>query len=201
MQTERLTLRRFTPADLDQLYELDNDPEVMRYLNGGEPTPREVTEREILPRFLHYDDARPGFGRWAAVETRTGIFLGWFSLLPVDDEPHEAELGYRLRKATWGHGYATEGARALIERGFRELGLRRVLATTYQDNLASRRVMEKCGMRLVRTFRLTEDDLAADTSFHSLSDELWDGDDVEYAVTMDEWESQRRGESLAHVSG
>jgi RimJ/RimL family protein N-acetyltransferase len=105
-----------------------------------------------------------------------------------------------MRRSAWGHGYATEGARALIDHGFRAQGLLRVLATTYQDNLASRRVMEKCGMRLVRTFRLTEDDLDADASFYSTSEQLWDGDDVEYAITKEEWEQQRRARMSANRS-
>jgi RimJ/RimL family protein N-acetyltransferase len=77
----------------------------------------------------------------------------------------------------------------LLRKGFTELGVQRVVATTYQDNLASRRVMEKLGMRFVRAFRLTLDDLlAGDTTDHA-SQELWDGDDVEYAITKAEWEA------------
>jgi RimJ/RimL family protein N-acetyltransferase len=79
----------------------------------------------------------------------------------------------------------------LIDLGFREHGVQRVLVTTYQDNPASRRVMERAGLRYARAFRLTPDDLSAGGSFHSTSDELWDGDDVEYALTKEEWELRR----------
>lgn len=192
MTSARMTLRRFTPDDLDHLYDLDNDREVMRYLNGGEPTPREVMEREILPRFLQYDEESPGFGRWAAIETNAGDFLGWFSLLPVNGMVTAAELGYRLRRAAWGRGLATEGARALIDKGFGEFGVERVIATTYQDNLASQRVMQKVGMSFVRAFRLTPEDFEGGGSFHSTSDEIWDGDDVEYALTRAEWVRQQQ---------
>ncbi len=188
LETERLVLRRFTEADVDHLVALDGDPEVMRYLSGGAPTPRDVIERDILPRFLCSYEVSAGFGYWAAIEKGSGDFLGWFSFRPRNGASSgEVELGYRLRRAAWGRGYATEGARALIRKGFAELGVRRVVATTYQDNVASRRVMEKAGLTLVRSYRLTPADLAAQGTFHSASQEVWDGDDVEYALEKADW--------------
>ena len=189
LETERLVLRRFVEADLDHLYALDNDPEVMRYINGGTPTPRAIVERDILPVFMRYDDRRPGFGFWAAVNRQAagGEWLGWFSLRPSEQAPDQVALGYRLRRAAWGRGYATEGARALIDVGFCEWGVRRVVATTYQDNLASRRVMEKLGMRLLRRFRITAEEIGQSDSYHAESAEVWDGDDVEYAIERAEW--------------
>ena len=96
--------------------------------------------------------------------------------------PTSAELGYRLRKAAWGKGYGTEVSRALIRKGFTELGVRRVVASTYADNVGSRRVMEKAGMTFVRTFRYDAGDPA--------TQELWEGDDVEYAIEQADWERQ-----------
>src|SRR5918912_63352 len=106
VETERLLLRRFTDFDVDALVELDSDPEVMRYINGGRPTPREEIEREFLPRATRQRDT----GAWAAIEKATGEFVGWFGLHETDDRPpNELELGYRIRRASWGKGYATEG--------------------------------------------------------------------------------------------
>ena len=191
LETERLTLRQLTEDDADNLFELDGDPAVMRFLSGGAPTPRAVIEREILPRFLSWYGRGGGYGVWAAIEKASGAFLGWFSFHPhTGGDPGKIALGYRLRRAVWGRGYATEGARALIRKGFTELGARRVIATTYQDNLASRRVMEKAGLRLARTFRLTAADLVATGTFHANDVELWDGDDVEYALDKAYWERQ-----------
>jgi RimJ/RimL family protein N-acetyltransferase len=191
LETERLILRHLTEDDLDNLVELDSDPEVMRYLSGGPATSRDVIEREILPRCLRSYERSPGLGAGAAIEKATGDFLGWISLRPHDDSPPgEVELGYRLRRAAWGKGYATEGSRALIRKGFTELGVRRVVATTYQYNLASRRVMERLGLTHVRSYRLTPEELAEPGTFQSASQEAWDGDEVEYALEKGDWERQ-----------
>jgi RimJ/RimL family protein N-acetyltransferase len=189
LETERLILRRFTEDDVDNLVALDSDPEVMRYLNGGIATPREVVEREILPRFLSYYVRYDGFGVWAAVEKSSGEFIGWFSLRPPDEgRRDEMELGYRLRRSAWGQGYATEGARALIRKDFTELGVQRVIANTYEHNVASRRVMEKMGMTLARRYRPTLDGLTIETSNNLSADSVWGGNVVEYALTKADWE-------------
>jgi RimJ/RimL family protein N-acetyltransferase len=189
LETDRLILRRLTAADSDNLFNLDSDPDVMRYLSGGAATPRDVIELKLLPRILGYYDRFPGFGYWAAIERASGDFLGWFSLLPDDGgSPENVELGYRLRKSAWGKGYATEGTRALVDKAFREFGVRRVFATTYQDNLASQRVMEKTGLTFVRSYRLTPEDLQAEVTFEADPQDIWDGDDVEYALEKSDWE-------------
>lgn len=122
LETERLVLRRFTGNDVQNLFDLDNDPEVMRFITGGRPTPRAVVRNETLPRFLCYYERYARFGFWAAVEKRSNRFLGWFELRPPDSGgPGEVELGYRLRREAWGRGYATEGSQALIRRAFAEL--------------------------------------------------------------------------------
>src|ERR1700736_2968400 len=162
LETDRLVLRQFTMADADNPVDLDADPDVMRFVTGGIPTSRQEIEDEFLPAFLGYYQRYEGYGFWAAIEKATGEFLGWFHFRPRDGAaPGEVELGYRLRKSAWGKGYATEGSRALIRKGFTELGVRRVFATTYQDNVGSRRVMEKAGMRLVRFFRPSAAELLA----------------------------------------
>ena len=193
LTTERLLLRPFTPADLDDLCALDSDPAVMRYINGGTPTPRDVIRDQTLPRFARPNERFAGYDFWAAIERSTGEFLGWFEFRPPEVGPtDEVELGYRLRQEAWGKGYGTEGARALIRKGFTELGVRRVVASTYQDNIGSQRVMQKAGMTLVRTFRMTPAELEA----HGLDpDIVWDGDDVEYALEKADWERQQAAEA------
>jgi RimJ/RimL family protein N-acetyltransferase len=185
LETERLLLRRFTESDVDSLSNLDGDPEVMRFINGGKPTPRDVIRNETLPRFLRTYERSEGFGVWAAIERRSGEFVGWFEFYPREDaDPDEIELGYRLRRSAWGKGYATEGSRALIRKGFTELGVRRVVAETMAVNTASRRVMEKAGLTYVRTF-------------HQKWPDRIEGDehgDAEYALTKAEWERRQTTE-------
>jgi RimJ/RimL family protein N-acetyltransferase len=200
LETDRLIFRRFTEDDVDNLYALDSDPAVMRYITGGPSTPRAEIARDIIPAYLAYYERFVGYGFWAAIERSTGDFLGWFHFRPYrDDAPDEPELGYRLRRSAWGKGYATEGARALIHRGFTELGARRVVAFTYGEHLASRRVMEKAGLRLVRTFRLTPEELR---EYLGVTDPtLFPGDDVEYAITRTEWEYQFANAAHPHDPG
>ena len=179
LETERLQLRRFTDDDVENLLELDGDPDVMRFINGGRPTAREEIENEVLPAFLDFYERYAGYGFWAAVEKSTGRFIGWFHFRPAAGAPgDEVELGYRLRRSAWGKGYATEGSRALIHKGFAELGVQRVVASTMVVNVASRRVMEKAGLRFVRTFHQPWPDYI----------EGEEEGDVEYALLRSEWE-------------
>jgi RimJ/RimL family protein N-acetyltransferase len=186
LETERLILRQFTEADVDDLFALHNDPEVMHFLNGGRPTPREEIERETLPRYLSFYTRDDGYGLWATVEKSSGEFLGWFHLIPAKGgPPDEPELGYRLQRSAWGKGYGTEGSRALIHKAFTELGARLVRADTMVVHTGSRRVMEKSGLKLVRTF-------------HQEWPDKIEGDehgDVEYALTRGEWTQRRPAES------
>jgi RimJ/RimL family protein N-acetyltransferase len=189
LETDRLTLRRFTEADEDNLFELNSDPEVMRFLTGGRPTPRDTVRTRTIPTFLAYYEQFEGFGFWAADEKATGQFMGWFHFRPPlpDASPPgwladgQIELGYRLRRVSWGKGYATEGSRALIDKGFAEFGVQRVVAETMADNRASRRVLEKSGLTLAGT--LAADGLAG---FEDGEPDL-----VEYALTRADWEARR----------
>ncbi|SHF67180.1 GNAT family N-acetyltransferase [Streptoalloteichus hindustanus] len=181
LETERLVLRRFTESDVDNLVDLDSDPEVMRFLTG-EPTPRAEIEDEVLPAILR-DYRRGPAGRWAAHHRHGGEFLGWLALRPAEDGGvEEVELGYRLKASVWGRGYATEGSRALVRMAFAELGVRRVWAQTMAVNLASRRVMEKAGLRHVRTFHPHFDDPLPGTE-HG---------EVEYELLRADWAAQAR---------
>ena len=176
-------LRRLADTDVDDLFDLDGDPKVMRYLTGGKPTSRDEIMNETLPKLLGYYERFEGLGYWAAIERSSEVFLGWFALHPPEGgEPGEVELGYRLRESAWGKGYATEGSRALIRKGFTELGVKRVFAQTMAVNLASRRVMEKAGLKYERTFH---EDWAEPI-------EGSEQGEAEYALTATEWESKGR---------
>jgi RimJ/RimL family protein N-acetyltransferase len=180
LETARLVLRRFHDDDLDHLVELDSDPEVMRYISGGKARPREEIEHDVLPALLRYYERFAGYGFWAAIEKGSGTFIGWFHLRPGPGAPvDEPELGYRLRASAWGKGYATEGSRQLIDQAFTELGAKRVVAGTMAVNVRSRRVMEKAGLTLVRTFH---------RDWPYPIDGADEGE-VEYAIRRVDWET------------
>lgn len=164
METARLRLRPLTPDDLEHLVALHGDPQVMAFISGAGET-REVVEARSLPDLL----ARR---TWLLFEGET--FLGWASLRVEGDE---AELGYRLVRAAWGRGYASEAARVLVDLGFRQLGLSRIWAQTMAVNAGSRRVMEKAGLRYVRTFHLAWDDPLPGA----------EQGEVEYAIARTDW--------------
>ena len=188
--TERLVLRQFTAADGGELLALDGDPRVMRFIDHKTKSRAQI-EAEVLPRFLAYYAAYRDFGFWAAAGRDGGDFVGWFGLRPVtpsaaamvdwpDAPPGEAsvaELGYRLRASAWGCGYATEGARALVRRAFTELAVTRIVATTMAVNTRSRRVLEKAGLKYVRTVHLDWPDPLPGTEYG----------EVEYELHRDDW--------------
>jgi RimJ/RimL family protein N-acetyltransferase len=188
LETPRLIMRQFTEDDVDNLFDLNSDPAVMRYLTGGKPTPREVIRDEIIPFHLGVYERLDRLGTWAAESTATGEFLGWFHLRPGPGaDITNVELGYRLRRSTWNKGYATEGSGALISMGFTGLGVARVFADTMTVNTASRRVMEKCGLTLVSTTPYERPD-PIEGSEHG---------EVEYAITKREWEALTAGDASA----
>jgi RimJ/RimL family protein N-acetyltransferase len=164
LETDRLTLRRFadTAADADLLFDLDSDPEVLRYVGPGHATAGEYRDK-IRTQFLPSYAAHPHRGFFAAVGRPAGDFLGWFLLRPAPDYRFAAEagwdratgaveVGYRLRRAAWGRGLATEGAAALVRLALADPAVACVVAAALVTNRASWRVMEKCGMARVREF-------------------------------------------------
>ena len=185
LETPRLALRQFTEDDVDNLFDLNSDPEVMRYLTGGRPTPREEIRDQIIPFHLAVYDRLDRLGTWAA-ESATGEFLGWFHFRPgPGTDITNIDLGYRLHRRAWNKGYATEGSRALISMGFTGLGVERVFGHTMTVNTASRRVMEKCGLTLVRTTPYQGAD-AIEGAEHG---------EVEYALTKPEWVARTAGDA------
>ncbi|MDX2546457.1 GNAT family N-acetyltransferase [Streptomyces sp. WI04-05B] len=183
LETERLALRRFTADDADLLIELDSDPAVMRYLTGGRPTAPELVRDRHLPNILAgYEKWGGDLGLFAAQEKDGGVFVGWFILRPEPEGPLDAvELGYRLRQAAWGRGYATEGSRALLEKAFTELGVRIVWAETMSVNRGSRNIMEKLEMTLVGTIPTPSGMEMIEGSEHG---------GVRYEITRERWGRQ-----------
>lgn len=142
--TPRLALREFVVTDFDELYRLDSDPIVMRYVNDGRGLTRGEV-RHALVRMLASYPLYPGLGVWRASRCDDDAFVGWFCLKycpPTCD----VEVGYRLVPEAWGQGLATEGAAALVAHAFDGLELFRVIGVTHPQNRASQNVLAKSGL-------------------------------------------------------
>lgn len=139
--TPRLTLRELTPADAQFAFDLNSDPEVVKYT--GDVAFATIDEaRRFLENYSDYK--RNGFGRWAVVLKSTGEIIGWCGL-KRDRETQEVDLGYRFFRKEWNKGYATEASEACLAIGFDQFNLERIIARANKENPSSYRVMEKLG--------------------------------------------------------
>jgi ribosomal-protein-alanine N-acetyltransferase len=166
LETARLLLRPFTPADVDELHQITRDPEVMRHIGDGHALTRAETGRNLAMIISAFE--RRGFGRWAVVPKETGALAGYCGLSMGNLEVG-VELAYLLSRSEWGRGLATEAGAACLRYGFEQLGLGSIAALTRPDNVRSRRVMERLGMRYLR-----------DGNYHGYSC-VW------YTIPRDEW--------------
>jgi ribosomal-protein-alanine N-acetyltransferase len=148
IETARLLLRPWQPGDLAEFTRLLTDPVVTRHIVVSTPfSPQDVAE--LSARTLRQWE-RNGFGPWAAIEKATGRWVGRIGLDELADwpGPDKVEVGWELHREFWGRGLATEGGRAgPVGHGFETVGLERIISVTMATNTASRRVMEKCGLR------------------------------------------------------
>ena len=179
LETERLVVREFVPADWQRLYAIESDPEAVRYQSFGPRTPEEC--RAYVRRCM--DDAReqPRSTYDLAVVLRAeDLVIGRVGLQYTGDEPGETMLWYMLDRARWGNGYIPEAARALLDFGFSQLAMHRVWADTDPENAASIRVLEKLGFR-------REAHLVENAWLHG----RW-ADSLIYAILDREWKSRGR---------
>ena len=143
LTTARLSLRRFTPADLDWLTELYSDPDVTRFLGGVRN--RAGVEERLQTRILEYYDEHPGLGIWMTVDRATGASLGFHLLNHIRGESI-IQVGFALAKSAWGKGFATEMAAAVLRYGFVDLKLPSIAGMANVQNHASQRVLLKIGL-------------------------------------------------------
>lgn len=146
--TERLLLRAFKQEDAPGFYAMNNDPQVLQY-TGDVPFASETDAETFLRNYRHYE--KYGYGRWTIIHQSTGKYLG-FCGLKYHVNTDEVDLGFRLIREYWGHGYATEAALACLQYGFTTLGIPCIIGRAQAENLASIRVLEKIGMKFQRAF-------------------------------------------------
>lgn len=161
LETERLLFRELRLSDAQGMFELDSDPDVVRYAGDAPQTHIDQARQRIESIMQNYRDF--GLGRWAAIRKDTQEFTGWAGLKyiqAINGRADVYDLGYRFLQRHWGHGYATEAAMAFITHGFDAMQLKRISAYADVRHTASRNVLEKCGLALKNTF-LEETDLCA----------------------------------------
>lgn len=143
LSTGRLTLRPFLHEDALVLHRIYQTEGVLRYFPNPVPPPLEKVERFVLLQEAHWE--KYGYGNWGILPEGLEQIIGWVGLqyLPELDE---TEVGFLLDKPYWGKGCATEAARASLEFGFKNFGFEHIIALAHPENLASRRVIEKCGL-------------------------------------------------------
>jgi RimJ/RimL family protein N-acetyltransferase len=145
LETERLVLRMFREEDLDAYATMCADPEVMRYLGDGKSLTRSEAWRQMALILGHW--RLRGFGLWAVEERGTGILLGRIGFFQPEGWPG-FELGWMLRRASWGKGYATEGARRALAHAFTAMGRDHLISLIRPANRASIPVAERLGQTL-----------------------------------------------------
>jgi RimJ/RimL family protein N-acetyltransferase len=181
LHTERITLVPLADEHLEWEFELDSDPEVMRYLSGRADTRDEVEASHA--RRMTAAQKVDGLGFWVGLVDDE--FVGWWILQPAHgpdqpDDPAVADLGFRLLPRHWRKGLASEGALELVRYGMDDLALDRIIAQTMTANARSRAAIERIGLTYVRTFP---------TSM-TASVEGVDEGEVEYGITHEQWQQR-----------
>ncbi|PRY20766.1 RimJ/RimL family protein N-acetyltransferase [Pseudosporangium ferrugineum] len=147
LETGRLILRCWRDDDLDALAAVNADPEVMRYIMDGSVRTRDESAEALAK--MRRDWREQGFGLFAVELRDSGELAGWAGLAVPAFLPEvlpAVEIGWRLARRFWGHGYATEAATAALRFGFADPGLDRIISIRHENNLRSARVMEKLGI-------------------------------------------------------
>ena len=149
LETKRLILRHQIPADLDDLWALYCDPEITKYIPDA-PRSREEAKEE-LEWHMNGHPKYPEFGLWATIHKETGKFIGRCGLLlGTIDGQQEVEVAYTIAQEYWGQGLGTEAAQAILQYGFEQLKLSRLVCLIVSENIASQKVAQKIGMSLER---------------------------------------------------
>jgi ribosomal-protein-alanine N-acetyltransferase len=151
IRTPSLTLRPLQPADADALYQIYKTEGVLQYFPNPVPPPLEKVERFIAGQGTHWE--KHGYGNWGVLLEGKDEIIGWAGLQYLP-ELEETEVGFLLDRPFWGRGYATESALASLRFGFERFNLDHIIALVHPENLASQRVVEKCGLTYVDALTL-----------------------------------------------
>ena len=147
LESERLYLKEFAANNVDKLFKLNGDPNVMKYIR--EPITDIKVIENIINHIIKYYTEHPGFGVWAGYLKSNNEFIGFFELAHMDNTD-EIEVGYRLHKKYWSKGYATEMTNILLDYGFNQMCLKEIVGITLHGNTASENVLKKAGLVYIK---------------------------------------------------
>ncbi|MCW8876964.1 MAG: GNAT family N-acetyltransferase [Kangiellaceae bacterium] len=155
--SERLTFALMDENDTQLLFDLDQDEEVMKYINGGKKSTMEDIHNVMIPRMYKYRNEDKGWGLWKVIVRESNEFIGWVLVRPMDffnENPQwdNLELGWRFMRKSWGKGFATEAANALKQALIDHGGIDKLCAVAVPDNMASIGIMKKIGMSYIKTY-------------------------------------------------
>lgn len=158
--SQRLRFEMMTQEDGHLLFEVDQDPAVMRFINGGRASSMEEIQTILMPRLKSYTNPDKGWGLWKVSTLASELdcpsaYIGWILVRPMDffsEAPkfNDIELGWRFKRITWGKGYATEAALAIKDMLAEQADVSHVSAVANEDNLASIGIMKKLGMEFIK---------------------------------------------------
>lgn len=162
--SSRLHYQFIDETDKDFLFQLDQDPEVMKYLNGGKPTSKQTIENTFIPRLYAYRNSDKGWGLWKVTITEHQQDIGWilarpmafFSENPIFDD---IELGWRFMQSSWGKGYATEAAKHIQVILSQQPENKYFSATALLSNTGSISIMKKLGMKYINSYIHSDNEL------------------------------------------
>ena len=157
----RLNYQLMDEKDAALLFELDQDPDVMKYINGGNPTSMDDIVNIFVPRVLSFTNKERGWGLWKITRNEDQQFLGWVLVRPMDffteqRDDTDLELGWRFNKAAWGAGYATEAAKHIAAHLKQNPHTLAFSASALEGNSGSINIMKKLGMRYIKHFTHTD---------------------------------------------
>jgi RimJ/RimL family protein N-acetyltransferase len=160
--TKRLNYKLMDEHDWRQLFELDQDPAVMRYLTRGVPTTLEQIKQQGIPRMLAYRNPAKGWGLWQITTKTNNTFIGWVLVRPMGffsatPNFNDIEVGWRFKQASWGYGYATEAALAVCDELIKDRTVKAISATAIMSNTASIKIMKKLGLQFIKNYTHTDE--------------------------------------------
>lgn len=172
-QSARLSYRLMNKNDAELLFQLDQDPLVMKFITDGEVSSREQIDNVFIPRMQAYRDEHKGWGLWQVNIADTDEYIGWVLVRPMyffsdNTEFDNLELGWRFFRSSWGKGFASEAAQHIQQHLAKSKDYRAFSAIADEANVASIGVMKRIGMTYVKSYRHVDPLFECDVAYYQM---------------------------------